>query len=174
MNIKQVRLMRSITQKQLADAIGVDHTVISKYEKGTVSPAPDKLKMIAEVLNVSIDDLLKDNHIQCEKKRVSAKASKKRLMAYADSFTRDRLIRQTKGHCELCGRLAPFEYNNKPYLELHYMKPIAEGGAPTINNMVVLCPNCHQRILKLQDPEDMKKLFEIAERHNAIEKSEHI
>lgn len=162
--------MRSITQKQLADAIGVDHTVISKYEKGTVSPTPEKLKMIAEVLDISVDDLLKDNNIRCERKRVSTKAAQKRLQKYSDLFIRDYLIQVTQGHCELCGKVAPFEYNNRPYLEYHYMKPIADGGVPTINNMVVLCPNCHQRILKLQDPNDMKRLFEIAEGHEVIKK----
>ena len=51
------------------------------------------------------------------------------------------------GVCEQCGCEAPFarESDNTPYLEVHHLKPLSEGGADTIENTIAVCPNCHRR-----------------------------
>lgn len=42
---------------------------------------------------------------------------------------------------------APFKGSDGlPYLELHYVQQLAEGGPDTVTNAVVLCPNCHREI----------------------------
>lgn len=47
--------------------------------------------------------------------------------------------------CELCGKPAPFEKpDGSLFLEVHHVKPLAEGGSDTIQNAVALCPNCHR------------------------------
>nr|WP_165983477.1 helix-turn-helix transcriptional regulator [Macrococcus goetzii] len=56
--IKTYRNKKGITQKELADKIGVSNAVMSRYESGTRSPDFDKLKLIANELDVSIDYLL--------------------------------------------------------------------------------------------------------------------
>jgi 5-methylcytosine-specific restriction protein A len=33
-----------------------------------------------------------------------------------------------------------------PYLELHYVQGLADGGADAVSNAVALCPNCHREI----------------------------
>lgn len=54
------------------------------------------------------------------------------------------LIR-AKGCCELCGNTAPFVTSEGlPYLEVHHIQPLAEGGADTVENAAALCPNCHR------------------------------
>lgn len=54
-------------------------------------------------------------------------------------------LKQANGHCEYCGQEAPFtKENGKPYLEVHHVEPLAQGGADTTSNTVALCPNCHR------------------------------
>lgn len=49
------------------------------------------------------------------------------------------------GHCELCGERAPFEKSNgNPFLEIHHVHRLADGGADVPENAVALCPNCHR------------------------------
>lgn len=50
-----------------------------------------------------------------------------------------------EGTCELCRNVAPFhDANGDPFLELHHVKPLAEGGPDIVANAVALCPNCHR------------------------------
>lgn len=49
------------------------------------------------------------------------------------------------GRCELCGCAAPFlRADGSPYLEVHHVRMLAEGGADTVDNAVALCPTCHR------------------------------
>lgn len=55
------------------------------------------------------------------------------------------LIR-ANGVCEHCKREAPFvrKKDNSPYLEVHHIDILSEGGEDTVNNAIALCPNCHR------------------------------
>ena len=49
------------------------------------------------------------------------------------------------GKCELCMQTAPFvTTGNRPYLEVHHVVTLANGGPDTVDNTVALCPNCHR------------------------------
>ncbi|WP_417801151.1 HNH endonuclease [Tenacibaculum sp.] len=56
------------------------------------------------------------------------------------------VLERAKGQCESCLKEAPFKRkkDNTPYLEVHHIKPLAEGGEDTIENAIALCPNCHR------------------------------
>ena len=64
-NLKFFREERKITQKQLAEVLGVKHNTISTWEKGTNSIDVSLLMQICEYLNVSLDDMFgrKNNDI---------------------------------------------------------------------------------------------------------------
>ncbi|MDD5216181.1 MAG: HNH endonuclease [Methylococcales bacterium] len=71
------------------------------------------------------------------------------------------------GICQLCDLPAPFKKENekgelKPYLEVHHVIRLADGGADSIKNVVALCPNCHRKMHILNLEEDVKKLRKIA------------
>ena len=52
---------------------------------------------------------------------------------------------QADGICDLCGSPAPFERpDGLPYLEVHHIKTLADGGKDIPANTVALCPNCHR------------------------------
>lgn len=57
------------------------------------------------------------------------------------------VLQQAKGRCELCKSKAPFRRQDyTPYLEVHHLQRLADGGADTPENAVALCPNCHRRL----------------------------
>ena len=57
--IRELRLSRGWTQKELAQRIGIHKSVISYFELGERYPAYDTLLKIAETFHVSTDFLLK-------------------------------------------------------------------------------------------------------------------
>lgn len=53
MRIARLRSERSLSQSQLAEAIGVESQTISKYERGFLSPSVDTLFALADVFQCS-------------------------------------------------------------------------------------------------------------------------
>ena len=60
MNIKQKRIEKNLTQKDLADACGTRQNNISRYEKGERSPDLKTAQALAKALDCTIDDLLRE------------------------------------------------------------------------------------------------------------------
>ncbi len=56
--LKDLRLKSGLTQKQLADKIGITKSVISYYELQERQPSPDVIIKLANVFHVSADYLL--------------------------------------------------------------------------------------------------------------------
>ena len=66
---------------------------------------------------------------------------------------------RAKGICQLCNQPAPFiDKNGEPYLEVHHIVWLSQGGSDTLDNTAALCPNCHSRMHHLDKPEDVEKL----------------
>lgn len=74
----------------------------------------------------------------------------KRLLT-ATQFTRSPWVaeavkRRARGICEACQEAAPFaSTTGEPYLEVHHITPLSEGGFDTMTNTAAICPNCHRR-----------------------------
>lgn len=56
--LQQLRKSRGLTQEELAEALFVSRTAISKWESGKGYPSIDSLKEISGFFSVTIDDLL--------------------------------------------------------------------------------------------------------------------
>ena len=56
--LQELRKNRGLTQEELAEALFVSRTAISKWESGRGYPSIDSLKEISSYFSVSIDDLL--------------------------------------------------------------------------------------------------------------------
>ena len=56
--LKRLRQQRKISQQQLADLIGVHVRQVSKYEMGVCLPTLERIRRMAEVLEVSADELV--------------------------------------------------------------------------------------------------------------------
>ncbi len=57
------------------------------------------------------------------------------------------VLARAKGVCQTCKKPAPFfkRSNRNPYLEVHHVKQLAEGGEDTVENAIAVCPNCHRK-----------------------------
>ena len=58
--IKSYRESKNMTQNEIADILGVKSATVSKYESGTLEPNIESLKKLAEIFEVSVDELLND------------------------------------------------------------------------------------------------------------------
>ncbi|MDP2409432.1 MAG: HNH endonuclease signature motif containing protein [Pseudolabrys sp.] len=59
---------------------------------------------------------------------------------------------RSEGFCEACDSPAPFiRRNDDPYLEVHHIVSLAEGGEDHPKNVVAICPNCHARVTHGKD-----------------------
>lgn len=64
---------------------------------------------------------------------------------------------EAAGRCEACGEPAPFvRGDGVPYLEVHHMRPLSEGGPDTVDNAIAGCPNCHRRLHHADDREQYR------------------
>lgn len=57
------------------------------------------------------------------------------------------VLLRANGRCESCAKMAPFlrRKDGTPYLEIHHVQRLADGGEDTVENAVALCPNCHRK-----------------------------
>ena len=56
--LKSLRIEKNLTQKQVADRIGLAISAVSSYESGTRYPSYDVLVKLARIFHVSTDYLL--------------------------------------------------------------------------------------------------------------------
>jgi 5-methylcytosine-specific restriction protein A len=83
---------------------------------------------------------------------VATPAQADRTVAKRNVYERSSQIRayvlaRANGHCEACGRPAPFvALNGVPYLEPHHIRRLGDGGPDDPRFMGAVCPNCHREI----------------------------
>ena len=57
------------------------------------------------------------------------------------------VLQEANGVCECCQCPASFaKPSGDPYLEVHHLRRLADGGSDTVSNAVALCPNCHREL----------------------------
>ena len=61
--IQELRKSKGLTQEELAEALYVSRTAISKWESGRGYPSIDSLKEIAKYFSVTIDELLSSDEV---------------------------------------------------------------------------------------------------------------
>lgn len=76
-NLKIMRKKRGLTQKELADLVGIKRSTVAGYESKNQEPSYEILKKISDTLQCSIDTLLDFN----EKNAVKEKAVLKKITA---------------------------------------------------------------------------------------------
>lgn len=92
----------------------------------------------AELVETSISN--KPNGVRVPRTIVSEVAQYQR-----DPAIKEWVLQQARGKCECCDRSAPFVgVGGMPFLEVHHVLQMANGGSDTLSNTVALCPNCHR------------------------------
>lgn len=172
MTLKELRQSKNMSQKDLANAIGVDVSVISRYESGKVIPPAKRMAQILSVLQLESGE-----QFFIEQDSLDEEAQFSRLLKYSCLYSRtirrdkNYYVEQTvllgaNGHCELCKNPAPFlDKNGRPYLELHHINANNKEIEPE-KNLIALCPNCHRKIQINPSDEDLLLIQNIAAAHN--------
>lgn len=75
-----------------------------------------------------------------------------RITVSTVAFVRDEYVvhatlSRANGRCERCKTLAPFRRarDDTPYLEVHHIRRLSDGGKDALSNAEALCPNCHRQ-----------------------------
>ena len=89
---------------------------------------------------------LRHRAFEAAKATNSKNATNARRVLYERSrAVHDYVLRRANGFCELTGEPAPFRTKSgEPYLEVHHIIRLADGGDDTVENALALCPNCHR------------------------------
>lgn len=164
--IRNARRAQKLTLRVLSERTGIDYSLLSRYENGIVNPSLQKLCIIASALNISEDAFLSDIQVEelslSSRRRSQFSRTDDNQFIVSASIASRVVIDAAKGKCELCKNTYP---DGELFLESHYVVWLQDGGEPTIDNVVALCPNCHKRIHIYNDPADTDTLLKIAKSH---------
>ncbi|WP_029592008.1 HNH endonuclease signature motif containing protein [Franconibacter pulveris] len=81
---------------------------------------------------------------------------------YRDPKVKAWVLKKSEGKCECCGSFAPFKTpDGIPFLEVHHVVPLADGGADTTENCIAVCPNCHRAFHHSENRHDLVKAIYI-------------
>lgn len=61
--IKELRMEKGLSQEELAKALYVHRTTVNKWENDNVIPLNDKLLLIADYFDISVDELLNGKRV---------------------------------------------------------------------------------------------------------------
>jgi hypothetical protein len=80
---------------------------------------------------------------------------KNKIRAEQTTIKRRMLKKQKIAHCEYCGN------KTKEILQIHHIEAISSGGNNDLDNLIILCPNCHKSahagIIKKEELHKLKK-----------------
>lgn len=97
-NIKSARERKGLTQEQLAKEINVTKKTISNYETGCREPSITVLKLISNILDVSIDYLV-ENYFYANK--IDSFQIEKFLLELYEEKTKEELVEKIKEQIKL-------------------------------------------------------------------------
>lgn len=139
-----------IILKEIESGIEVEESR-NKY-KNIVDSINNKNITVAVELEVesSFEDKVKDAlNLELSNVRGNKTPSQKEVRSF--QYERDPkvvayVLKYSKGICHDCKNEGPFRSKTTglPYLEVHHIKMLKDGGEDTIDNAIALCPNCHR------------------------------
>ena len=95
--IQEIRKEKGLTQKELAELIGVSDKTISKWENGNSSPDTSMLMSLSEALEVTVNELLSAERIAPENYSMKAEETIMTLIKENEAGKRTHLISQIIG-----------------------------------------------------------------------------
>lgn len=103
---KQARKNAGYSQEEIAEKIGVSRSAIAKWETDKGIPDITNIKSIAQLLNVSIDDLLDDGtelDFSTTRKQINLSDYKdKKITAFSKKKMKDKVVRAEFPNAEIC------------------------------------------------------------------------
>lgn len=125
-------------------------TIIDLINEFWQRAAPEKSTADGDALNTRV--MSARRRWTADRPPPPGNSSPSRKAATSGAFVRDPevvawTLVNSKGICEASGEPAPFTTSaGIPFLEVHHLRFLAEGGPDTIDNAIACCPNCHKRL----------------------------
>lgn len=152
----------------LPDAVASNVMHLDYYERlSTGHPQPSKRRLINEWVErlseprnlnewetafwKSVDSALADSPNARRARLQKAAKLPKKIQIVTEAYVRNpdvvaEALHRARGQCGRCKQPAPFsrEKDGSPYLEVHHIQRLKDGGEDTVENAIALCPNCHR------------------------------
>ncbi len=119
------------------------------------SKTTGQLSELSTLINEEEEDLKKsraDTSVNRRKRIAASSVKPPRIRVYSYTYRRNmdivvEALDRANGVCEKCKYPAPFMKitDGSPYLEVHHIKPLSNGGDDSLENVLALCPNCHRQ-----------------------------
>jgi 5-methylcytosine-specific restriction protein A len=149
-NTKRVRYEVSCQQ---LDGLAIDEIErilagISPVPAGTEKPTSDPVELQARA-DEAVKRLAHQEGCGLTLTPPAGQARPPKTTSSSERYQRDPEVvawaaKEAKGVCQVCGSPAPFlRENGQPYLEVHHILPLSQGGADMVENAIACCPNCH-------------------------------
>ncbi len=147
-HIGLVQTFDEINAKAFIKFVAQDKLFPTANETIKESQAEYKVTFENEV-NESLDDSSENRQ-----RRLASRTTKPKVVyRLVQDYRRDpdvvaEALYRAEGFCEKCKEKAPFikRSNGEPYLEVHHIIPLSQGGLDILENVISLCPNCHREI----------------------------
>ena len=139
---------------KLLEADPQDFSQIIKYINPTKKIEPkSSLESLIKTEESEIKLSQKDSSENRLKRIASAKKNPERIRVYSYTYKRNpdivaEALARASGICERCKNKAPFirASDNSPYLEVHHVTSLVNGGEDSLENVIAICPNCHREM----------------------------
>ena len=91
--LQKMRNAKDLTQSQLAESLHVSTSAVSKWERGICLPEVTKFENIAEILDVSLLELMRCGEVSENKVIIQASETVKDTIKISMTQTREKIIR---------------------------------------------------------------------------------
>ena len=89
--LQSLRKEKGLSQEQLGELLNVSHQSVSKWESGQTYPETDKLIILSDLFEITLDYLLKDKNIECVD-NIDVKNDKEEELRYKTNETNSKSI----------------------------------------------------------------------------------
>lgn len=150
-HMKNISYVLSIMGRDWLNELKPDKNVGKKNAsqiEAIVLELTESLQPSIVAFELEVRENLQDKNLSVPKGSQKPETSISQVMQYKrDPQVKAWVLKKAEGVCECCGHDAPFETTDgQPFLEVHHVKKLAEGGSDTTTNAVAICPNCHRAL----------------------------
>ncbi len=133
--------------KGLKPAKNVGTKVVAELEK-LINKAEGQSSHLSAEFQSSVNALTQKKNVSPPKSNKSPKKVKSEVTQYnRDPKVVAWVLNEARGTCECCNNIASFKKEDgTPYLEVHHLRRLADGGSDSITNAIAVCPNCHREL----------------------------
>ncbi len=115
--------------------------------------APRNLDELNAVFEQKVEKALSDSPASRQARLLKTGENSEKIKVVTEVYARNpdvvaEILHQAQGRCGRCEQPAPFlrRKDGTPYLEVHHIQQLKDGGADTVENAIALCPNCHREV----------------------------